>query len=131
MAGKKGGATAAPVKEEPKRSDLAIKVKIDKLFGDSQGKFKAIASANIGDFAVHGFRVYGNENGLFVSMPASTHTDANGIKKYEDIFHPVTAHAREELFRAVLDSYEQAQTQAASAAETQANEPAPEQVQKM
>ena len=126
MAGKKGGASAAP-KQEQKQSNMPIRVRIDKLMEDS-GKLKAVASANIGDFAVHGIRVYEGETGLFVSMPSVQRTGEDGKKTYDDIFHPVTKEARDELYDKILNSYQQALDQSQTTTQT---ETAEVQVQKM
>ena len=63
---------------------MPIRVRIDKLMEDD-GKLKAIASANVGEFAVHGIRVYENDKGLFVSMPSVQRTGENGEKTYEEV----------------------------------------------
>ena len=126
MAGKKGGASVAP-KQEQKQSNMPIRVKIDKLMEDA-GKLKAIASANVGEFAVHGIRVYENDKGLFVSMPSVQRTGENGEKTYEDVFHPTTKESREELFEKILDEYKQALEQSQTTTQTENNEV---QVQKM
>ena len=39
-------------------------------------------------------------------MPQSSY-EKDGQKRYSDLFHPITAEAREELNEAVLDAYEQ------------------------
>jgi len=124
MASKKGGTAATEQdkkQEQEKEQSRPIRVKIDKLLDSPDGKLKAIASANIGDFAVHGIRVYESEKGLFASMPSTSYTDAQGEKHYEDIFHPVTKEAREQLCGAILGEYKNALTEAETAqvAETQ------------
>ena len=126
MAGKKGGASVAP-KQEQKQSNMPIRVRIDKLMEDD-GKLKAIASANVGEFAVHGIRVYENDKGLFVSMPSVQRTGENGEKTYEDVFHPTTKESSEELFGKILDEYKQALDQSQTTTQTENNEV---QVQKM
>ena len=129
MAEKKGGASATTQKED--KRDQYIKARIYRVFDDPNNKLKAVASANIGDYAVHGIRLYQNDDGeFFVSMPANSYRTASGETKYEDIFHPVTKESREALNSAVHNAYEQelAQRQASTQGE---NEPAPAQVQKM
>lgn len=121
MASKKGGtAVTEQEKQVDQEQELPIRVKIDKLIDSPDGKLKAIASANIGDFAVHGIRVYESEKGLFASMPSTSYTDAHGEKHYEDTFHPVTKEAREQLCGAILDEYKNALTQSETAKETEA-----------
>lgn len=130
MAGKKGGASAA-VQSEAKRESL-IRARIDRVFNGENGKLKAVASANIGDFAVHGIRLYQNDEGeYFVSMPSNSYKNAKGETQYDDIFHPVTKEARNDLNDAVLDAYEQKLAEVQSESQKQTGEPAPEQVQKM
>ena len=90
------------------------------------GKLRAILSMNLpGGFAVHGIKIYENDGGLFVSMPQSSYTAADGTIKYRDIFHPVTATARQKLIGATVSAYhdalqqqEQAQTQKAAQSES-------------
>lgn len=84
-----------------------ITVRIDRMVDYEGSKVKAIASANIGGaFAIHGIRVVDSQKGPFVSMPQSSY-EKDGQKRYSDLFHPITAEAREELNEAVLDAYEQ------------------------
>lgn len=86
---------------------MDIKARIDRMLDYPDSKVKAIASANIGGaFAIHGIKVIDSEKGLFVQMP-QTSFEKDGKKKYNDIFHPITADARTELNSQVLDAYEQ------------------------
>ena len=65
------------------------------------------ASANIGGaFAIHGIKIVDSDKGLFVSMPQSKY-EKDGKTHYSEIFHPVTADARNELYNAVLTAYGQ------------------------
>ena len=139
MAGKKGGATMASPKERNvqeenrKVSEVEIKARIDRLFTDETKSLRAFASANIGDYAIHGIKVLENEKGLWVSMPQTSYKDANGETKYEDLFHPITAAAKTRLGQAVMEEYNNALEQSQNANEEQ--EEAPEEttahVQKM
>ena len=113
MATKKGGATMASPKEradqeidQKQSSAQKISVCIDSLIDDPSRSLRAFASANIGDFAVHGISVYEKDGKRWVNMPQSSYTE-NGEKKYRDIFHPTTSEARETLGKAVLDEYKQ------------------------
>lgn len=100
-----------------------ISVRIDKLV--EMGALCAIASANIGGaFAVHGIKVIDSEKGLFVSMPSNQYMKASGEIKYQDIFHPVTAEARQKLNNAVLAAYQQAVTESEAESETENESPA-------
>lgn len=90
-----------------KQGTPEITVRIDRMVDYEGSKVKAIASANIGGaFAIHGIRVVDSQKGPFVSMPQSSY-EKDGQKRYSDLFHPITAEAREELNEAVLDAYEQ------------------------
>lgn len=105
MAAKK---QAAPVKGQ-KPKNPSIQVRIDRLNDYEGSNIKAFASANIGGaFAIHGIRVVDSQKGMFVSMPQSSYTDAEGNKKYSDLFHAITAKARTELNEKVMGAYEQA-----------------------
>lgn len=105
MAAKK---QAAPAKEQ-KNKNPSIQVRIDRLNDYEGSSVKAFASANIaGAFAIHGIRVVDSQKGLFVSMPQNSYKDGNGNTKYSDIFHAVTADARNALNEKVMDAYEQA-----------------------
>ena len=114
---KKGGAVAAKEKElkneneqEVEQSEKAeIKARIDRIFDDPNSKLKAVASVNLpGGFAVHNVRIYENKKGRWISMPQSSYKDAYGNTKYEDIFHPVTAEARNRFNDAVSGEYDRA-----------------------
>lgn len=100
----------------------SIQVRIDRLNDYEGSNIKAFASANIGGaFAIHGIRVVDSQKGMFVSMPQSSYTDAEGNKRYSDLFHAITAEARSELNEKVMDAYEQAlsEQQDEAAAETE------------
>ena len=134
MATKKGGATMASPKEradqeidQRQSSTQKITVRIDSLIDDPNRSLRAIASANIGDFAIHGIAVYEKDGQRWVNMPQTSYTDSNGDKKYKDVFHPTTAEAREELGKAVLDGYKQHLENVQSAEQTNTEAP----VQKM
>ena len=109
---KTGGATMASQKERADQEQArgqpltAISVRIDRLINDPNRSLRAFASANIGDFAVHGITVYEKDGKRWVNMPQNSYTE-NGEKKYSDVFHPTTAESREQLGKAVLDEYRQ------------------------
>ena len=104
----------------------SLQARVDRLVDKPDGKLRAILSMNLpGGFAVHGIKVYENDGGLFVSMPQSSYTAVDGTIKYRDIFHPVTATARQKLIGATVSAYhgalqqqEQAQTQKAAQSES-------------
>lgn len=103
----------------------SLQARVDRLVDKPDGKLRAILSMNLpGGFAVHGIKVYENDGGLFVSMPQSSYTAADGTIKYRDIFHPVTATARQKLIGATVSAYhdalqQQEQAQAQRAAQTE------------
>ena len=75
-ASKKGGAKMASDAEridqesgvdQEQENPNAISVRIDKLFNDDSQKLKAIASITVGEFAVHGFKVW--EQSLYFHAP--------------------------------------------------------------
>lgn len=95
----------APKKEQ--KSAPAVSARIDRMVDFEGSKTKAIASANIGGaFAIHGIKIMDSDKGLFVSMPQSKY-EKDGKTHYNEIFHPVTADARNELYNAVLTAYGQ------------------------
>ena len=102
-------ATKQSTQKPQEKASPKLSVRIQKLFDDENSKVKAVASLNIDDaFAVHGIKVIDSEKGMFVSMPSNSYKNSDGETKYQDIFHPVTAEARQELIDAVTDAYNQA-----------------------
>ena len=92
-----------------------------RLVDNPKSKVRAEASINIGDtFAVHGLRVIEGQKGLFVSMPQRSYTDSGGETKYSEVFHAVTAEARQ----AIIQSVSQAYTQAVEMAQSQSEDAA-------
>ena len=85
----------------------SISARIDRMVDYENSKVKAIASANIGGaFAIHNIRVIDSQKGLFVQMPQNSY-QKDGKTAYSDIFHPITAEARTELYDKVMEAYEQ------------------------
>lgn len=84
----------------------SITAKIDRLIPTEGDGVRASASITIGGhYACHGFLVYeSEEKGLSVLCPA-TKSEKNG--KYYENTHPITAEAREDLNRTILEAYEQ------------------------
>lgn len=122
--------TEATVAPEPRYS---LQARVDRLVDKPDGKLRAILSMNLpGGFAVHGIKIYENDGGLFVSMPQSSYTAADGTIKYRDIFHPVTATARQKLIGATVSAYhdalqqqEQTQVQTQKTAQSESPNAAP------
>ena len=99
-----------------------VRARIDRLVNLEDSKIKAYASVTIGNtFAVHGLRVTDSANGLFVAMPQSSYM-RDGVRQYEDIFHALSADARNELNNTVLQAYEQRIHMEEDVAEDQAND---------
>lgn len=117
---------SVPVSALAPEPRYSLQARVDRLVDKPDGKLRAILSMNLpGGFAVHGIKIYENDGGLFVSMPQSSYTAADGTIKYRDIFHPVTATARQKLIGATVSAYhdalqqqEQAQTQKAAQSES-------------
>lgn len=109
----------------------SLQARVDRLVDKPDGKLRAILSMNLpGGFAVHGIKIYENDGGLFVSMPQSSYTAADGTIKYRDIFHPVTATARQKLIGATVSAYhdalqQQEQARAQKAAQSESPNAAP------
>lgn len=83
-----------------------IDVKINSMYPPgTSGNIRAYASATVdGCLGIRGIKVVeGGRDGLFVSMPSRK--AENG---YKEICFPVTKEFREQLHKAVLDSYQQA-----------------------
>ena len=89
-----------------------IKASIDRLTDGNTG-LKAYASATIGgSFVITGIKVCDGKNGLFAQMPTRSYTDKNGKVQYPETFYPITAQARENLNKAVVNAYENEISQA-------------------
>lgn len=103
MATKKSPQKTAQKQKPPLPS---ITAKIDRLIPTEGDGVRASASITIaGHYACHGFLVYeSEEKGLSVLCPA-TKSEKNG--KYYENSHPITAEAREDLNRTILEAYEQ------------------------
>ena len=124
-------ATVAPESVSVSAPEMrnSLQARVDRLVDKPDGKLRAILSMNLpGGFAVHGIKVYENDGGLFVSMPQSSYTAADGTIKYRDIFHPVTATARQKLIGVTVSAYhdalqQQEQTQAQTQKAVQSESP--------
>ena len=96
-------------REQQRRQEAAkqrlpsMKAIINWLNPNENESVRATASLTVGGaFAVHGIKVINGSKGEFVSMP-SYKSGAD----YKDIFHAVTAEAREQMNGAVMKAYEQ------------------------
>lgn len=81
---------------------MPVKASINWLNTKEDGNVRATASLTIGGaFAVHGIKIISGQKGDFVSMPSYKSGDS-----YKDIFHAVTADARQQMNDVVLKAYE-------------------------
>lgn len=86
---------------------MGIKTSVH-LMNNPDSKLKAMVDVNLNDeFVVKGLRVMDSEKGPFVSMP-----QRKVGEDYTDTFHPITAEAREQLNKAVMEGYEKKLEQA-------------------
>lgn len=89
-------------------------IKIRKIF--SEGKIRAIVSIIVdGDFAVHDLKIIEGVERLFIAMPNRRSDDG----RFQDIVHPITSEAREQIEKAILDKYTQVITPTEAQDETQ------------
>jgi stage V sporulation protein G len=99
---KKPSATGQQTEKQSQRLP-SIRAAIGWINPDENGTTRASGSLTIGGaFAVHGLKVTRGSKGEFVSMPSYKSGD-----KYKDIFHAVTADAREQMNDAFMKAYEQ------------------------
>ncbi len=86
---------------------MLISVKTTKL-NESENGIKGLATVSFGDaFKVQSISIMEGKNGLFVSMPAykSKQTDEQGNPVYKEICNPITKDFRDNLYGAILSSY--------------------------
>lgn len=103
-----------PVKNKRYFNELAkvanrpvVMAKIDRLVDSPNTHIKAYATVNLGGaFVVHDVKVVDGQKGLLVQMP-QTSFKKDGQISYQDLFHAVTAEARNELISKVLDAFQQ------------------------
>ena len=78
-------------------TDISIKKVYD------EGKMKAVASVTFDEeFVVHDIKIIEGVNGLFIAMPSRKMSDGN----YRDIAHPLLSETRVKINNAVLNAYE-------------------------
>ena len=81
---------------------MKLQAKIN-LFKNQTGNVKAFASVTLGgEYVINDLRVMDGAKGLWVSMPSKKGKDG----EYKDIFHPITAKSRTDIFDCVLKEYE-------------------------
>ena len=65
-------------------------------------KLKAFASITLDDsFVIRGLKIIEGKTGTFVAMPSRRRKDG----EYQDIAHPITNEAREDMERIILAEY--------------------------
>ena len=119
-----------PVKNKRYFNELAkvanrpvVMAKIDRLVDNPNTHIKAYATVNLGGaFVVHDVKVVDGQKGLFVQMP-QTSFKKDGQISYQDLFHAVTADARNELVGKVLDAFRQKLTEEAGTLSHQGDYP--------
>ena len=71
-------------------------------------RMKGIASVLLDDsFAVHDIRIIEGDNGLFIAMPSRKKSDG----EYRDIAHPINQEVRDMFAKAILDEYENTESE--------------------
>lgn len=81
---------------------MKLQAKVN-LLKNQTGNVKALASVNLNDeFVINDLRVMDGSKGLWVSMPSKKGKDG----KYSDIFHPISAKSRLDIFDCILKEYE-------------------------
>jgi stage V sporulation protein G len=104
MPTKTTGAKTPQKNETKEQANLPIRATINWLNPSNDSNVRATASLTVGGaFTAHGLKVVDGNKGLFVSMP--NFKTSKG--EYKDIFHAVTADARQQMNEAVLAAYEQ------------------------
>lgn len=85
---------------------MDISVKVIDIF-DGEKPTKAVCAITLDNmFTVHGVKVIEGVNGKFVGFPFRALKDDEGKPVRKDVFHPITAEAREILKNAVITAYE-------------------------
>ena len=108
---------------EKANTAFGFKVKLERLFAEDHRPM-AVFSADNGQFAVHGIEVKRSAKGPFVQMPQVSYK-SKGNTVYQDIFHPITAEARQALYDAVMERYQQARAEEKQQAQEEPEDEAP------
>lgn len=86
---------------------MNLKVKIKTILA-GENPVKAFASVVIDDAVViHDIAVIETEKGRHISMPRSLWKNKDGEERQKDICHPISSSARKELEEAVLQAYDE------------------------
>ena len=90
-----------------KGKDMEVNIKTTRL-ENSDNNIKGLATMTIGNaFKVQSISIVEGKNGLFVSMPSykSKHQNEQGNDVFKDICNPITREFREDMNKAILDSF--------------------------
>ena len=72
---------------------------------NAEGKMKAVVSVTFDNaIVVHDIKIIDGQEKLFIAMPSRKTPEG----EFKDIAHPINAHMREYLEKAILDKYESA-----------------------
>ena len=90
---------------------MKYSIKVSETQGGSEN-LKGIVNLTLADsFKLTGIKIYNNpeKNTLFVAMPnfKSAQQNENGETVYKDIFNPITAEFRNDLYGNILDAYKE------------------------
>ena len=83
-------------------------VSVRKVTPDSSKTVKIVGYADVTldeQFVIKGIMVKEGQNGMFIDMPKGKSYEKEGKTVYPDIFSQITADARTELTKAVIDKY--------------------------
>lgn len=87
---------------------MDYKVEIKKVLSGEKST-KAYADVVIdGAIVIHDIGVIETEKGRFAAMPRKKWTNRDGEERQQDICHPITSAAREQIQTAVLAAYDEA-----------------------
>ncbi|MBE7026588.1 MAG: septation protein SpoVG [Ruminococcaceae bacterium] len=82
---------------------------------NAEGKMKAVVSVTFDNaIVVHDIKIIDGQEKLFIAMPSRKTPDG----EFKDIAHPINAQVREYLENAILEKYESALAEEASATES-------------
>ena len=101
--GMKKSQTTGQQTEKQVQKPLSIRADVYWMNPDEDSNIRANASLTIaGAFKTNGIKVVSGSKGNFVSMPSYKTADG-----YKDIFHALSAEARQQMNDAVMKAYEQ------------------------
>lgn len=87
---------------------MKISVNTNEVANNETSALKGFANVTFEDkFVVKNISIISGKNGLFVSMPnyRTNKVNEKGEYEYKDVFHPITKEFRDELNKAVMESF--------------------------